>query len=99
MHLLALDNNTAKVLLGLIGVIPSAIAAYFAYLAHRQVRTPSGEKLGKLVERTNQLAEANTALNLGIHDAVGATTATADVVAKIANGGGLQGTSAPEAAG
>jgi hypothetical protein len=93
VHLLALDDNTTKVLLGLIGIVPSAIAAYFAYLAHKNVKTPSGETIGKLVERTNQLAEANTALNLGIHDAVGAKSAASDVVAKIANGGGL----APEA--
>lgn len=95
MHIVALDDNSAKVLLALIGIIPGAIAAVFAYLAHRQTRTPSGERLGVVAERAQHLAEANTALTLGIHHAVGATPATPDVIAKISNGEEMPGREAP----
>lgn len=86
MHLFAIDDNTAKVLLALIAVVPSTIAALFAYLSHRQMRTPSGDRLGAVVERGTHLAEANTALTLGIHDAVGAQTPSQDAVRKMKNG-------------
>ena len=89
MHLVALDDNTAKVLLALIALVPSTLTAVLAFLIHRAVRTPSGQSIGAMVEQTNHLAHANTALNLGVHSAVGATTPTADVIDKIANGGAL----------
>jgi hypothetical protein len=80
---LAMDDNTAKVLLALIALVPGTISALFAYLIHRQIKTPSGEKLGVVAERAGHLAEVNTALTLGIHNRVHAETPPIEDVRKM----------------
>lgn len=49
------------------GAIPGALAAVYGFRIHKgtlhlidQVRVPSGEKLGDVVERTHDLAAINT---------------------------------------
>ena len=86
LHVVALDDNSTKVLLALIGLLPSTVAAVLAYLLRRDVKTPSGARIGTLAEQTNHLAHANTALTLGIHDAVGAVTPPREAVDEKLNG-------------
>lgn len=47
------------------------LAVVLSYRIHRQIRTPSGDSIGKVAERGTHLAEVNTALTVDIHKAVG----------------------------
>lgn len=58
-----------QVLLELIAIMPSLVAAYFAYRIHLNVRTPSGEALGVVSEQTHHLASVNTAMLKDVHRA------------------------------
>jgi hypothetical protein len=53
----------------LIAIIPSLAAAYFAYRIHVSVKTPSGDTIGKVTERTHDLAAVNTAMLKDVHRA------------------------------
>lgn len=59
-----------QVLLASIGIIPATIAAVGTYLLHRQLRTPSGDTIGKVAERTHDLTAADVALTQDIHSRV-----------------------------
>lgn len=50
------------VLVALVAGLPAIIAALFAGLTHRAVRTPSGERIGTQVEEAHHATSANTAL-------------------------------------
>lgn len=50
-------------LIALIAGLPAIIAAVFAGLVHRQVKTPSGDTLGEVAERTHDLSAADVALS------------------------------------
>lgn len=51
-----------QVIVALIAGAPAIIAAVFAFRVHRDVRTPSGDRLGEVAERTHDMASANLAL-------------------------------------
>lgn len=36
-------------------------------MIHRQIRTPSGERIGKLTEQTNHLQHAQTEILMDVH--------------------------------
>lgn len=57
MHL-----DLTQVLIALIAGLPGIIAAIAAMRVHSQIKTPSGDSLGTVVERTHDLTAANTAL-------------------------------------
>lgn len=65
--LVGLDDNTTDVLLALIAGVPAWLAAVFAFLTRRQVRTPSGNTIGEVVERTHDLSAANSGLLNRLH--------------------------------
>jgi hypothetical protein len=44
------------VAIALIAAAPALLAAVFAYLNNRAIKTPSGDKIGRVVERTHDLA-------------------------------------------
>jgi cobalamin synthase len=44
------------VAIALIAAAPALLAAIFAYLNSRAIKTPSGDKIGHVVERTHDLA-------------------------------------------
>lgn len=49
------------VLLGLVFAVPPSIAAWFAWRVLQAVRTPSGDPIGHVAERTEHLASTNSA--------------------------------------
>jgi hypothetical protein len=51
-----------QVLLALIAGAPAILAAVFAFRIQRQVKTPSGDTLGQVAERTHDMTSANLAL-------------------------------------
>lgn len=55
--------NWTTVIVAAIGAIPASIAAYASVLTRRAVRTPSGDSLGTVVERTHDLAAVATLAN------------------------------------
>lgn len=57
-----------QVMLGLIAAIPGTFAVYLSYRIHRLIRTPSGNRIGALVESTNELAIVNTEMTKRIHE-------------------------------
>lgn len=59
-----------QVLDTLIGVLPATLAAYFAYRVKRAIRTPSGDTIGKVVERTHDLSSADLALTTKVHEKI-----------------------------
>ena len=50
--------------------LPGIIAAVYAARIHGQVKTPSGDTLGNVAERTHDLTSADLALTTQIHDTV-----------------------------
>lgn len=60
--LLAMDDNTQKVLLALIAGVPAWISAVGYVILHHKISTPSGQPIGKLAEETHSIAHANAAL-------------------------------------
>ena len=50
------------VLVALITAVPSTLAVVFAFLIHREQQTPSGDPIGSVVERTHDLAAANSGM-------------------------------------
>lgn len=53
----AVDWTT--VIVATIATAPAILAALLSYLVHRQIKTPSGDNLGTVVERTHETAVAN----------------------------------------
>jgi hypothetical protein len=51
-----------QVLLALIAGLPAILAAVFAFRIQRQVKTPSGDTLGRVAERTHDMTSANLTL-------------------------------------
>jgi cobalamin synthase len=51
-----------QVLVALIAGAPAILAAIFAFRVHRDVKTPSGDTLGAVAERTHDMTSANLAL-------------------------------------
>lgn len=47
------------VTIGLVFAVPPSLAAWFAYQILAAVRTPSGDPLGSVAERTHELAAVN----------------------------------------
>jgi len=64
------EVDWTQVLLAAIGIVPATIAAVGTYLLHRQLRTPSGDTIGKVTERTHDLTAADVALTKEIHGRV-----------------------------
>lgn len=56
-----------QVLVAIVAGLPATLSVVFAYLIHRQIRTPSGENLGTLTEQTNHIQHAQTQLLLDVH--------------------------------
>lgn len=59
--LLAAIDWTNVIVASIVG-LPSIIAAVFAGRVHRQIQTPSGQKLGVVAEYSNDTAIANNLL-------------------------------------
>jgi hypothetical protein len=54
--------NWTNIIVALIAGLPAIIAAIFAGLVHRQVKTPSGPSIGKQVESAHLTGIANNML-------------------------------------
>lgn len=54
-------------MLSLIAAFPASLAAILAYLNRRQIRTPSGDSIGALAERTHDITHA-TSMQVGLMD-------------------------------
>lgn len=54
--------NWTTVIVALIAGLPAIMAAFYARRNHAQLKTPSGDSIGHVVERTHDLTAANTAL-------------------------------------
>jgi hypothetical protein len=59
-----------QVLVALIAGLPAILATVFAFLIHRAIRTPSGDRIGKVVERTHELSAADVMMTEQIHGKV-----------------------------
>lgn len=57
-------------LIAVVASVPATIAAVGTYLLHRAIRTPSGDRIGSVVERTHALSAADVALTQDIHGKV-----------------------------
>lgn len=57
--MLASSVDWTNVLVALIAGLPAIIGAIYAGRVHHQVKTPSGDRLGLVAERTHDLAAAN----------------------------------------
>lgn len=57
--------NWTTVLVALIGAIPATIAAFMGLSNRRALKTPSGDSIGGVVERTHDLAAVITASTAG----------------------------------
>lgn len=62
------DTTWPDVALALIPTLASLGAAYIAYLVKRDVRTPSGDPLGHVVERAHEAGIANNLLLRSLTD-------------------------------
>lgn len=51
------------VIVALIASLPAILAAIFSYLNRRQLKVPSGDRLGAVMERTHDLSAADVALS------------------------------------
>jgi hypothetical protein len=56
------------VLIALISGLPAIIAAVYAYRIRREIRTPSGDSIGKVAERTHDLSSADLAMTTKVHE-------------------------------
>lgn len=56
-----------QVLVALVAGLPATIAAVGTIWLSRQMRTPSGDAPGKLIEQTHELAIVNTEMTKNIH--------------------------------
>lgn len=50
------------VVIAAIVALPGILASVLAYLNRRAIRTPSGDKIGEVMERTHDLSAADVAL-------------------------------------
>jgi hypothetical protein len=62
VEVLGSEVDWTQVLLALIAIVPSLVAAYFAFRIHVAVQTPSGDPLGTVAERTHDLSAVSTAM-------------------------------------
>lgn len=69
--LLGSPIDWTQVLIALIAGLPSTIAAIGAIYLAKQLRTPSGDTPGALIERTHELAIVNTEMTMDVHKQVG----------------------------
>jgi len=60
--------NLTQLLGDLIAAIPAILTVILSYLIHRQIKTPSGRRIGELAESTNDLAIVNTEMTKSIHE-------------------------------
>lgn len=58
------------VIVAAIGVIPAILSAYWAYRIRRDIRTPSGDTIGKVTERTHDLSAADLLATQAVHKIV-----------------------------
>lgn len=56
------ETTWPDVAIAAIVAVPSTVAAVLAYLNRRAITTPSGDKLGEVMERTHDLSAADVAL-------------------------------------
>lgn len=63
-------SEITQIVLALIAIIPATAAAYFAYRVRVAIRTPSGDAIGAVTERTHDLASAGVAMTKQIHGQV-----------------------------
>ena len=57
-------------MIALIAGLPAILSTVFAFLIHRAIRTPSGNRIGSVVEKTHDLSAADVALTQDIHGKV-----------------------------
>jgi hypothetical protein len=69
-----------------ISIIPAVAAAYFAYRVHVSIKTPSGDSIGAVAERTHDLAAVNTAMLKDVHHATANGEATPEGTAAAERG-------------
>lgn len=58
------------VLVALITAVPATVAAVVALKNRRSIRTPSGDPIGRVMERTHEASVADVALTRQVHDVV-----------------------------
>lgn len=63
-----LDVNA--IIISFIPTIPALVAAWLAYRTHERVRTPSGDTIGTVVEKTHDLAAADLAMTTQVHKTI-----------------------------
>ena len=56
-----MSTNDTLIICTTITAIPATLAAVLGYLNRRQIRTPSGDSLGEVAERTHDLAAVSVA--------------------------------------
>lgn len=64
----AIDWN--MVIVSFIPTVPALVGAFYAGRTHRRVKTPSGDTIGKVVERTHDLAAADLAMTTKVHKTI-----------------------------
>lgn len=65
-----LNLDLTQICVSLITTVPAILAARWARNVVKQVKTPSGDTLGEVAERTHDLAAVNTAKLSQVHAAV-----------------------------
>ena len=69
MILADVSTNDTLIICTTITAIPATIAAVVGYLNHRQIRTPSGDRLGVVLERAHDTGIANNLILGAVHKA------------------------------
>lgn len=59
--LVASSVGWPDVVLALIAAVPSTLTVFLTYLVRRDVKTPSGDRLGEVAERTHDATHATLA--------------------------------------
>lgn len=58
------------VIVAVIAAVPACLSAYWSRRTNREIKTPSGEPLGTVTEKTLDLSSADVALTTGVHRVV-----------------------------
>lgn len=59
-----------QIIVAMIAGLPAIIAAFYAHRIRAEIKTPSGDTLGVVAERTHDLTSADLALTTIVHHKV-----------------------------
>ena len=68
--MLVAETTWTDVVIAVVHTLPAILAAVFAYLIRRSIRTPSGDPLGQVMERTHEASVADLAVTTDVHRVV-----------------------------